>query len=105
MTKSEQKFANILGKVVITARERDSMDVGCVGRCVAVAPSLAKSTYNVIVKHIDFVEYGQRREILHPTYTTAGASKYSWVDGEKINEYKPWFYVYNINDLTILTND
>ena len=31
MTKSEQKFSNILGKLVIITRERDSMEVGCVG--------------------------------------------------------------------------
>ena len=105
MTKSEQKFANILGKLVITTRERDSMEAGCVGMCVAVAPSLANSTYNVIVKHIDFVKYGRGRAILHSVSIICGSSKFIWANGEKDNQYKDWFYAYNINDLSLLTNN
>lgn len=102
MTKKEQKFLNILGKTVITTRKRDDMKVGCVGICVAVAPSIADETYNVIVKHIDFIKHGKRREILHPVFGASGS--YIWVDGEKDNQHKDWFYVYNIDDLTLLTN-
>ena len=105
MTKSEQKFSNILGKLVITTRERDSMEVGCVGICVAVAPSLANKTYNVVVKHIDFVKYGERRAILHSVFAISGSRKFIWANGEKVYEYKDWFYAYNINDLTLLTNN
>lgn len=105
MTKSEQKFANILGKLVITVKQRDSMEVGCVGICVAVAPSMAHLTYNVIVKHIDFVKHGESRAILHSVYGVSGSSKYTWIAGEKNNNCKDWFYVYNIKDLTLLTNN
>ena len=104
MTKSEQKFSNILGKLVITTRERDSMEVGCVGICVAVAPSLANSTYNAIVKHIDFVKYGLGRAILHSVSIICGSGKFIWANEEKDNQYKDWFYAYNINDLSILAN-
>lgn len=102
MTKLEQKFANILGKPVITKRKRDDMKKGCVGICVAVIPSNIE--YNVIVKHIDFAESGYIREILHPVYIPGDTSKYTWASGEKKNEREPWFYVYNINDLALLTN-
>lgn len=105
MNKSEQKFANILGKLVITTRERDSMEVGCVGICVAIAPSMANKTYNVIVKHIDFIKYGERRAILHSVFAIGGSSKFIWANGEKVYECKDWFYAYNINDLTLLTNN
>ena len=105
MTKSEQKFANILGKLVITTRERDSMEVGCVGICVAVAPSKTHSTYNVIVKHIDFVKDSNLRTILHSVVGVSGVSKYTWIAGEENNKWEDWFYVYNIKDLSLLTND
>ena len=102
MTKLEQKFANILGKFVITTKKRDDMEIGCVGICVAIATSMDNEIYNVIVKHIDFVKYGERRKILHPVFGANGS--YIWVDGEKDNQCKDWFYVYNINDLALLTN-
>ena len=104
MTKLEQKFANILGKFVITTKKRDDMEIGCVGICVAIAPSMDNEIYNVIVKHIDFAESGYIREILHPVYIPGDTSKYTWASGEKKNEREPWFYVYNINDLALLTN-
>lgn len=104
MTKSEQKFANILGKLVVTIRERDSMGVGCIGICVAVAPSLANLTYNVIVKHIDFVKDSNMCTILHSVVWVNSVSKYTWIAGEENNRREDWFYSYNINDLTILTN-
>lgn len=104
MAKSKQKFSNILGKLVITTRKRDDMEIGCIGICVAVAPFVAvDEIYNVIVKHIDFVKYGKRREILHSVFGASGS--YIWVDGEKDNRGKDWFYVYNINDITLLTNN
>lgn len=105
MTKLEKEFSNILGKLVITKRERDSMEVGCVGICVAVAPSMPYSTYNVIVKHIDFVKNSNMRTILHSVVGGIRASKYTWIAGEENNNCKDWFYVYNIKDLALLTND
>ena len=105
MAKSEQKFSNILGKLVITTRERDSMEVGCVGICVAVAPSLANSTYNVIVKHIDFVKDSNMRTILHSVVGVNSVSKYTWIAGEENNRREDWFYSYNIKDLSLLTNN
>lgn len=105
MTELEKEFSNILGKLVITVKQRDSMEVGCVGICVAVAPSMAYLTYNVIVKHIDFVKDSNSRSILHSVYGVSGSSKYTWIAGEKNNNCKDWFYVYNIKDLTLLTND
>ena len=104
MTELEKKFSNILGKLVITTKQRDSIKVGCVGVCVAVAPSMAHLTYNVIVKHIDFVKHGESRALLHSVLGVSYASKYTWIDSERNNRGKDWFYVYNIKDLTILTN-
>lgn len=105
MTELEKEFSNILGKLVITVKQRDSMEVGCVGICVAVAPSRPHSTYNVIVKHIDFVKDSNLRTVLHSVDRTIGASKYTWIADEENNNCKDWFYVYNIKDLSLLTND
>lgn len=104
MTESEQKFANILGKLVVTIRERDSMGVGCIETCVAVAPSKANAVYNVIVKHIDFIKDSEVCAHLHYVYEADRSGKYIWVNGEKDNQYRNWFYVYNIDDLSLLTN-
>lgn len=105
MTELEKEFSNILGKLVITKRERDSIKVGCVGICVAVAPSMPHSTYNVIVKHIDFVKDSSLRTILHSVVGVNSVSRYTWIAGEENNKWEDWFYVYNINDLTLLTNN
>lgn len=105
MTELEKEFSNILGKLVITVKQRDSMKVGCVGICVAVAPSMPYSTYNVIVKHIDFIKDSNMRTILHSVVGVNSVSKYTWMAGEENNKWEDWFYVYNIKDLSLLTNN